>query len=86
MRIRVVNPNSNEAVTRGIDEAVAPLRFAGGPEIVCSTLAEGPFGIENQEHVESVALPLRRLDPRRVPGAAARRSPSNHSSTSCRAS
>ena len=60
-RIRVVNPNSNEAVTRGIDEAVQPLRFDGGPEIVCSTLAEGPFGIETQEHVESVALPLRRL-------------------------
>ena len=60
-RIRVINPNSNEAVTRGIDEAIAPLRFADGPEIVCSTLAEGPFGIETQEHVESVALPLRRL-------------------------
>jgi len=60
-RIRVVNPNSNEAVTRGIDEAVASLRFADGPEIVCSTLAEGPFGIETQEHVETVALPLRRL-------------------------
>jgi Asp/Glu/hydantoin racemase len=60
-RIRVVNPNSNEAVTRGIDAAVQPLRFAGGPEIVCSTLAEGPFGVETQEHVESVALPLRRL-------------------------
>ena len=60
-RIRVINPNSNEAVTRGIDEALAPLRFADGPEIVCSTLAEGPFGVETQEHVESVALPLRRL-------------------------
>ena len=60
-RIRIINPNSNEAVTRGIDEAMAPLRFADGPEIVCSTLAEGPFGIETQEHVESVALPLRRL-------------------------
>src|SRR4051794_3937036 len=60
-RIRVINPNSNEAVTRGIDDAVAPLRFADGPEIVCSTLAEGPFGIETQEHVESIALPLRRM-------------------------
>ena len=60
-RIRVINPNSNEAVTRGIDDAVAPLRFAEGPEIVCSTLAEGPFGVETQQHVESVALPLRRL-------------------------
>ena len=60
-RIRVINPNSNEAVTRGIDEAVAPLRFAEGPEIVCATLAEGPFGIETQEHVESVALPKAEL-------------------------
>jgi Asp/Glu/hydantoin racemase len=60
-RIRVINPNSNEAVTRGIEDALASLRFAEGPEIVCSTLAEGPFGIETQEHVESVALPLRRV-------------------------
>ena len=60
-RIRVINPNSNEAVTRGIDDAVGPLRFADGPEIVCSTLAEGPYGIETQEHIESVTLPLRRL-------------------------
>ena len=60
-RIRVVNPNSNEAVTEGLDEALAPLRFAGGPEIVCSTLREGPFGIETQADVESVTTPLRRL-------------------------
>jgi Asp/Glu/hydantoin racemase len=60
-RIRVINPNSNEAVTRGIDDALAPLRFAEGPELVCSTLSEGPFGIETQQHVASVALPLRRL-------------------------
>src|ERR1051326_3846423 len=51
-RIRVVNPNSNSAVTAGI---------ADGPEIVCSTLGEGPFGIETQADVESVTLPLRRL-------------------------
>src|SRR5262249_18637718 len=60
-RIRVVNPNSNEAVTRGLDEALAPLRFVNGPEIVCSTLSEGPFGVETQADVESVVLPLRRL-------------------------
>jgi Asp/Glu/hydantoin racemase len=60
-RIRVVNPNSNEAVTRGLDAAVAPLRFANGPEIVCSTLAEGPFGVETQADVEIVVMPLRRL-------------------------
>lgn len=59
-RILVINPNSNEAVTEGLRQAVRPLAFAEGPEIVCETLVEGPFGIETQEHVESVALPLRR--------------------------
>jgi len=60
-RIRVVNPNSNEAVTRGIDAALEFLRFADGPEILCSTLAEGPIGIETQADVDSVTMPLRRL-------------------------
>ena len=60
-RILVVNPNSTEAVTRGLDEALRPLAFAEGPEIVCTTLAQGPYGIETQADVESVALPLRRL-------------------------
>jgi len=60
-RIRVVNPNSNEAVTGGLDEALEPLRLPGGPEIVCSTLREGPHGIETQADVESVTMPLRRL-------------------------
>jgi allantoin racemase len=60
-RIRVINPNSNEAVTKGLDAALESLRFANGPEIVCSTLPEGPFGIETQADVESVVMPLRRL-------------------------
>ncbi len=59
-RILVINPNSNEAVTEGLRQAVKPLTWADGPEIVCETLAEGPFGVETQEHVESVTLPLRR--------------------------
>lgn len=59
-RILVINPNSNEAVTEGLRQAVKPLSYAQGPEIVCETLKEGPLGIETQEHVESVALPLRR--------------------------
>jgi allantoin racemase len=61
LRIRVVNPNSNETVTHSIDGALDPLRFENGPEIVCSTLAEGPFGIETQADVESVVMPLRAL-------------------------
>jgi Asp/Glu/hydantoin racemase len=59
-RIVVVNPNSNPAVTAGLDRALAPLRFRDGPEIVCETLAEGPFGIESQADVEAVTRPLAR--------------------------
>ena len=60
-RILVINPNSTEAVTRGIDEAMAPLRIAGGPEIECVTLKEGPPGIETQQHVDSVVAPMVKL-------------------------
>ena len=60
-RILVINPNSNEAVTRGLEEALRPLGFPDGPEIECRTLKEGPFGIESQADSDSVALPLRRL-------------------------
>ena len=60
-RILVVNPNSNEVVTKGLADALAPVAFEDGPEIDCVTLKEGPYGIETQEHVESVTLPLRRL-------------------------
>jgi Asp/Glu/hydantoin racemase len=60
-RILVVNPNSNEVVTRGLADALVPVEFQNGPEIVCLTLAQGPYGIETQEHVESVTLPLRQL-------------------------
>lgn len=60
-RVLVVNPNSNAAVTAGIDAAVEPLRVAGGPAIECLSLKEGPPGIETQAHVESVTLPLARL-------------------------
>jgi allantoin racemase len=60
-RILVINPNSSQTVTDGISKAVDPLRLAGGPEIECATLAEGPAGIETQAHVESVVLPLQRM-------------------------
>ena len=60
-RILVINPNSTEAVTRGIDQAVEPLRMPGGPAIDCVTLKEGPPGIETQQHVDSVVSPLLNL-------------------------
>ena len=59
--ILVINPNSNPAVTAGMDQALEALRFAEGPAIRCATLAEGPFGIESQRDVEAVALPLARM-------------------------
>src|SRR3982074_2324251 len=60
-RILVINPNSNPIVTQGLEDALKPLGFEGGPEIVCATLTEGPYGIESQADADSVAMPLRRL-------------------------
>ena len=60
-RIRVINPNSNRVVTRALEDALRPLAFADGPEIVCETLDEGPYGIESQADTDSVVMPLRRL-------------------------
>jgi Asp/Glu/hydantoin racemase len=56
--ILVVNPNSNQAVTDGLDAALAGFRLGGGPAIECLTLAQGPFGIESQIDSDSVTLPL----------------------------
>jgi len=58
-KIFVINPNSTEEVTRNIDRAMEPLRTAGGPDIECLTLAEGPPGIEDQHHVDGMAMPIR---------------------------
>jgi Asp/Glu/hydantoin racemase len=59
--IFVINPNSTQRVTDGIDAAMAPLRMAGGPDIECLSLPSGPAGIQTQQDVESVALPLATL-------------------------
>jgi allantoin racemase len=56
--ILVINPNSTEAMTRGIDAACAPLRMAGGPAVETATLKEGPPGIETQLHVDGLIAPL----------------------------
>ncbi|WP_342363835.1 aspartate/glutamate racemase family protein [Terrarubrum flagellatum] len=57
-RILVINPNSSVAVTVAIDEAVAPLRIASGPEITVAGLAEGPPSISSQRDSDSVITPL----------------------------
>ncbi|KRQ00301.1 aspartate/glutamate racemase family protein [Bradyrhizobium manausense] len=57
-RILVINPNSSASVTAAIDDAVAPLRIAGGPEIEVVGLAEGPPSISSQRDADSVVMPL----------------------------
>lgn len=60
-RILVINPNSTEAVTRGLDAAMECHRAGGNAVIDCVTLKEGPPGIENQQHVDGVVAPLMNL-------------------------
>jgi Asp/Glu/hydantoin racemase len=69
--IFVINPNSSEAVTAKIDDAVRPLRSSEGPEIECVTLAEGPPAVESQRDVDSVPGPLLRTAARLENAAAA---------------
>lgn len=66
--IVVINPNSNQAVTDGLAEALAP--FGAGIGIDCVTLTEGPFGIESQRDVDQVVLPLAALIECRADAAA----------------
>src|SRR5499425_83428 len=57
-RVLVINPNSTDAVTQAIDDAMAPLRMPGGPRIDCMTLREGPPGVESQSDADAVIAPL----------------------------
>jgi allantoin racemase len=70
-RILVINPNSTVAVTRAIDEAMAPLRLEGGPEIRCLTLEEGPPGVESQLDADAIILPMCRMIREHDAGASA---------------
>ena len=56
----VINPNSSQAVTDGIDIAIDPLRSFGIP-IRCLTLAEGPPGIESQQQADLTIPPMLKL-------------------------
>lgn len=53
----VINPNSSPVVTQAIDQALDPFRSNAGPRIEVTGIADGPNGIETQEHVEQV-VPL----------------------------
>jgi allantoin racemase len=52
--ILVINPNSNPAVTAGLNA----FRVDGFPPIECLTLSEGPFGIESQADSDAAVAPL----------------------------
>lgn len=58
MTIYVVNPNSSQHVTDGIDTAVDSMRTASLVPIEARTLTQGPPGIETQAHVDGVVAPL----------------------------
>ena len=60
-QILVINPNSNEAVTEGMAKVLQSFNFSDGPEIVCVSLTQGPFGIDSQADIEFVKLPLRNM-------------------------
>jgi len=54
-RILVINPNSNDSVTRGMDTALQPVRRPGQVDITCHTLDDAPFGIETDDDIDQAA-------------------------------
>jgi Asp/Glu/hydantoin racemase len=65
----VINPNSSQSVTDGIDASVAPLR-GRGIDIACVTLEDGPPGIESQAQADAVMPSLLAMAGRLEPEAA----------------
>jgi len=57
-RILVINPNCSGDCSAGIEAAIAPFRFAGGPELEVATLAEGPPAIYSWRDWHAVVEPL----------------------------
>ena len=54
----VINPNSNQTVTDGLEKSLSYFNQFEGCFIECVTLEEGPFGIESQLDSDSVVIPL----------------------------
>ena len=57
-QILFANPNSSLACSAGIDTAIAPFRFPGGPTFTVATNTHGPPGIYSWRDWHSVAEPL----------------------------
>lgn len=60
-RILIINPNSSQACSDGIDAAVAPFRRPDGPTLEVLTLAHGPPAIYSWRDWHGVVEPLCRL-------------------------
>jgi Asp/Glu/hydantoin racemase len=60
-RILVINPNCSADCSAGIDAAIRPFRFPGGPRMDVATLAEGPPAIYGWRDWHNVVEPLCRL-------------------------
>lgn len=56
--ILVINPNCSDACSAGIDAALAPFRFSGGPVFDVVTLREGPPAIYTWRDWHAVAGPM----------------------------
>ena len=66
----VINPNSNQTVTDGLEKSLSYFNHFEGCTIECVTLEEGPFGIESQLDSDSVVIPLANIVKSRKDAAA----------------
>lgn len=67
----ILNPNSTAAVTAGLDAAMAPMRAHSHIPIVCLDLPGGPPGVQTQQDIARVTLPLLAQAQALVPSAGA---------------
>ena len=68
-RILVINPNRSLACSAGIDAAIAPFRFPGGPVLEVATSAEGPEAVYSWRDWHAAVEPVCRRIERDPAGA-----------------
>jgi len=62
-KILVINPNSNDLVTKQLQASFCDDRFRKDTQVECVTLEEGPFGIETDEDISFVGpLVTKKID------------------------
>jgi allantoin racemase len=59
-RVLFINPNASQGCTAGIDAAIAPLRFPGGPVLDVAGLQDGPPAILSWQDWHAAVGPLYR--------------------------